>query len=519
MITLLFIFRMVKDMDLRFPFLLLVIVVTLDSSPGFASERIDDTSLDILGAEMDSRPTVRDLERPATVDDARIAVAIKKKFARVSRQLFSSIEVSVKDGVATLKGTAESLWAQERADELAQVIRGVRGVIDRISVGPVGKTQDSTIQEQLEHQFHEDPVVELKDLDISVKRGVVTLKGQMQSWQEKQSALSIAKMVRGVQAVRDALTVHLVEGRTDSVIRKEIVRRYQFDVWVERPEFVKVSVQDGVVTLSGRVRSVYEKHRIAELSRVSGVRDVRIDGVEVMEGTDDPMIRSRRPTPTDEEITDAIQRVLAYDPRLALFDIQPSVEHGIVTLTGTVPFLSIKREAEEDVQHTVGVRDVKNQLTVQTRSSMTDQAIRARIQNAFTHDPVLARFPLSVAVRKGTALLTGTVDSIYERHRAENVSSRIRGVHALQNQIEFATREEEKTDGDIQLDIENQVWWNPYLSEQDIVATVKDGTAILNGSVEHAPQRVIAEQQAFEAGASAVENHLQIKKRVFTPES
>ncbi|WP_447968655.1 BON domain-containing protein [Nitrospira sp. M1] len=507
-------------MYFRLQFCGFVAAVCLSISSGLASERVDDTSIEIPDASVDSRPTVQEGERPATVDDARIAVAIKKKFARVSRRLFASIEVSVKEGVATLKGTAESLWAQERAGELAQVIRGVRGVIDRISVGPVGKTKDSTIQEQLEHQFLEDPVVDLKDLHISVKRGVVTLKGQMQSWQEKQSALNVAKMVKGVQAVRDKLTVHVVEGRADSVIRKEILRRYEFDVWVERPQFVKVSVQDGVVTLRGRVRSVYEKYRVAELARVSGVRDVQADGVEVLEGAyDDPMIRSHRPTPTDADLTEAIQRVLAYDPRLALFDIRISVKHGIVTLTGTVPFLSIKREAEDDVHHTVGVHAVRNQLTVQTSSSPSDQVIRGQILNAFTHDPVLARFSLSVAVRKGTALLTGTVDSIYERHRAENVSSRIRGVHALQNQIEFSTQEEEKTDGDIQLDIENQVWWNPYLSGQDIVATVQNGTAILSGSVEHAPQRVIAEQQAFEAGASAVENRLHVRKRPSLPES
>ncbi|GJL56869.1 MAG: hypothetical protein NPIRA02_40010 [Nitrospirales bacterium] len=498
----------------------LVAAVCVSISSGLASERLNDTRMEIPDASLDSRPTVREGERPATVDDARIAVAIKKKFSRVSRRLFSSIEVSVKEGVATLKGTAESLWAQERAGELAQVIRGVRGVIDRISVGPVGKAQDSTIQEQLEHQFMEDPVVDLKDLDISVKRGVVTLKGQMHSWQEKQSALNVAKMVNGVQAVRDTLTVHLVEGRDDVVIRKEIVRRYAFDVWVERPELVTVHVQNGVVTLRGRVRSVYEQRRVAELARVAGVRDVHVEGVEVVEGVyDDPMIRSHRPTPTDEELTEAIQRVLAYDPRLSLFDIRTAVNQGVVTLRGTVPFLSIKREAEEDVQHTVGVRAVNNHLTVQTTSSLSDQSIRARIQTAFKHDPVLARFPLSVAVRKGTVLLTGTVDSIYERHRAENVSSRIRGVHALQNHIEFATPEEDKTDGDIQLDVENQVWWNPYLSEQDIVATVQDGTAILSGTVEHAPQRIIAEQQAFEAGASAVENRLQVRKRPSTPGS
>jgi hypothetical protein len=48
---------------------------------------------------------------------------------------------------------------------------------------------------------------------------------------------------------------------------------------------------------------------------------------------------------------------------------------------------------------------------------------------------------------------------------------------------------------------------------QDIVATVQGGKATLKGFVDHAPQRTIAEQQAFEAGASVVDNRLQVKKR------
>ena len=502
-----------------FQFTVLTALLCFTIPLGVASDGVKAKRVDIPEAAADSRPDVADEVRPNAVNDARIAVAIKKKLARVGRRSFASIDVSVKDGVATLKGTADSLWAQQRASELAQLIRGVRGVIDRISVGPVGTNNDSAIKKHLEHLFRDDPVVELKDIHIDVMRGVVTLKGQVQSWQEKQSALKFAKMVKGVQAVQDALTVQYVKGRGDSGIRKEIVRRFEFDVWVEKPHLVKVRVQEGRVTLSGQVRSAYEKRRVAELAWVRGVRDVNAGGVDVVEGDHDPMLRTNRPTPTDQALTDAIQRVLSYDPRVAPFNIQLSVENGVVTIQGTVPFLSIKREAEEDVQHTVGVRAVQNQLTVRASSSHGDEAIRVRIVKAFTHDTVLERYPLSVVVRKGTVLLTGTVQSIYERNRAENMASRIRGVQTIENHIVFATKKDKKADVDIQLDIENQVWWNPYLAKQDIVATVKNGKAILSGSVEHAPQKVIAEQQAFEAGASEVENRLKIRKRPVFPES
>ncbi|MFZ1747485.1 MAG: BON domain-containing protein, partial [Nitrospirales bacterium] len=80
------------------------------------------------------------------------------------------------------------------------------------------------------------------------------------------------------------------------------------------------------------------------------------------------------------------------------------------------------------------------------------------------------------------------------------------------NHISFSNPEIEKTDWEIQLDFENQVWWSPFLSSQDIVATVEDGKATLSGSVQHMHQRLMAEQQAFEAGASIVINQLRVGK-------
>ena len=480
-------------------FFIIPVVVWFTLSGEIASGRLENIPDDDL------------LDRnPEHIDDARLAVAIKHQLARVGGNAFSSIEVSVKDGVATLRGTADSLWIQQRARELSQVIRGVRGVIDRISVGPVGSTTDASLEKYLEAAFFDDPVVELRDIHLEVKRGHVTLEGRVQSWQEKQTAVNVAKMVKGVREVRDSLVVRFVNGRADSDIRKEVARRFDFDVWIESPHLLQVHVQKGKVSLSGQVRSVYEKNHVGDLAWVEGVREVDASEIEVVGMSRDPMIRDRRPMPTDQEIAAAIRMVLDYDPRVSPFKIHVAVNNGSVILQGQVPFLSIKREAEQDAKNTVGVLSVNNQLTVQGNSSLTDRNIGTRIQALFSRHSVLEKFPLHASVRKGTVVLAGTVNSIYERNLAENVASKIRGVDSIQNHIVFSTKEEEKTDWEIQLDIENQIWWSAFLSEQDIVATVQDGKATLTGSVEYDHQRLIAEQQAFEAGASVVMNRLRV---------
>ncbi|GJL68613.1 MAG: hypothetical protein NPIRA06_12480 [Nitrospirales bacterium] len=462
-----------------------------------AAEDVENTA-EVTGKEVEK------------VQDIGIAVAIKNRLSRVNRQTFSSIEVSVKDGIATLTGTADSLWIQQRATELSQAIRGVRGVIDRITVGPVGTTDDSGLKKHLEYLFLEDPVVERDDIHVDVVKGIVTLKGRVHSRQEKRTALNLAKMVQGIREVRDLLKVENVRDRPDSILREEITHRLAFDVWVVNPSLLHVQVEKGRAILTGQVESVYEKSRIAELAWVESVRDVDVSGLTINWVSPDPMMRTQRPMFTDRAISNAIQKVLAYDRRVAPFGISVTVKDGTVTLKGSVPFLSIRREAEQNANNTVGVQAVNNLINVRSKTTPKDSVIQARLFAAFSRNPVLEPFSLGGSVKKGAVLLTGTVDSIYERNHAENVASRIRGVKSLTNHISFSRPEVEKTDWEIQLDFENQVWWSPFLSSQDIVATVEDGQATLSGSVQHMHQRLLAEQQAFEAGASIVINRLRV---------
>lgn len=449
-------------------------------------------------------------DAPEELTDSRIAVAIKQKLAGAGQKAFASIDVSVKDGVAILTGTADSLWTQHRARELPQFIRGVRGVIDRLSVGPVESKDDSAIKQHLEQMYVEDPVVERSDIHVTVTRGVVTLEGEVQSWQEKQSALNLAKMIKGVHEVRDALTVHVNLERSDSVLREEIAERLRFDVWVESPDALTVRVRDGWATIGGQVGNAFEKSRVEELAWIEGIRGVNARDVTVYPTMPDPMLRPHRPSLSNREIAESVQKVFSYDRRVSPFDIHVSVKNGIVTLQGQVPFLFIKRQVEQDAHHTVGVNGILNLIQVWSKTSLSDADIHARLNTVFSRDPILHTFAIEASVRDGAVLLTGTVDSIYERNHAENVASRVPGINSLLNEMVFSKPEAEKTDWEIQLDIENQIWWSPLLSEQDIVATVTDGKATLTGSVHHIHQRVMAEQQAYEAGAAEVINRLRV---------
>lgn len=499
-------FRSMGGMNLLGYIAVMPLVLAFFCGNGITAEDVENTA-EVTGEEVEK------------VQDIGIAVAIKSRLSRVDRKSFSSIEVSVKDGIVTLTGTAVSLWTRQRATELPQAIRGVRGVIDRISVGPLGTINDSALKEQLEHLFLEDPVVERDDFHVDVAKGVVTLRGRVHSRQEQHTALNLAKMVKGIREVRDFLKVESVPDRPDSILKEEITHRLAFDVWVVNPSILNVQVEKGRAVLTGQVGSVYERGRIAALAWVEGVREVDVSGITVNWVSPDPMMRNQRPLYTDREISNAIQAVLAHDHRVAPFGIQVSVKQGTVVLKGTVPFLSIKREAEQNANNTVGVRSVNNLISVDSNATSQDADIQARLFAEFARDPVLEHFTLGGLVKKGAVLLTGTVDSIYERNHAENVASRIRGVKSLTNHISFTNPEIEKTDWEIQLDFENQVWWSPFLSSQDIVATVEDGKATLSGSVQHMHQRLIAEQQAFEAGASIVLNRLQVGTSLTSPES
>jgi osmotically-inducible protein OsmY len=89
------------------------------------------------------------------------------------------------------------------------------------------------------------------------------------SWQEKQLCLLVAKGVIGVKEVKSDIQVAQKSKRPDDEIRADIERRLAYDVWID-DALIDVKVLRGEVILSGIVGSLTEKTRAFRFAWVSG---------------------------------------------------------------------------------------------------------------------------------------------------------------------------------------------------------------------------------------------------------
>jgi len=166
------------------------------------------------------------------------------------------VDVETAEGIVTLEGRVNHLLAKERAEEVAALVKGVRGIVNRIDVTPEPRS-DSSIRLDVNDALLWDPAVEAAQVDVEVDRAVVTLEGAVDSWAERTLAADVTKGVIGVREVHNELTVQQSGDRSDEDIAEEVRRRLTNDVGVDAA-LIDVSVNDGEVTLSGAVGSACE---------------------------------------------------------------------------------------------------------------------------------------------------------------------------------------------------------------------------------------------------------------------
>jgi len=66
---------------------------------------------------------------------------------------------------------------------------------------------DDLVTSMIQAKFFQDPEVKARDIDVSTRNGVVTLRGEVASAAERAQALRLARETQGVQRVEDALRI------------------------------------------------------------------------------------------------------------------------------------------------------------------------------------------------------------------------------------------------------------------------------------------------------------------------
>jgi osmotically-inducible protein OsmY len=140
---------------------------------------------------------------------------------------------------------------------------------------------------------------------------------------------------------------------------------------------------------------------------------------------------------TDAQIQQAVLAELGWDTRVKPTEIGVSVEHGIVTLTGTVESFAKKLAARDAAHRVAGVLDVADDIEVRIPSvfSRTDADIAAAVRRALEWDTFVHDRKVRSTVADGWVTLEGTLDTLFEREDAEKVIRRLMGVRGVINNI------------------------------------------------------------------------------------
>jgi hyperosmotically inducible protein len=205
---------------------------------------------------------------------------------------------------------------------------------------------------------------------------------------------------------------------------------------------VRVTVNDGVVTLSGQVARYSDKqdadNKAHHRKDVVAVRNT----IDVMggEGISDQALREK------------LGKALVYDRvgygTTVYNNITLQVQNGVVTIGGTVYGPSDKDSAISLVSNTVGVRDVIDNLEVAPLSPMDDR-IRVAEARAIYGFPSLNRYALDpaktirITVVNGHVTLNGVVDSKGDRDTAGIRANGVPGVFSVTNNLEIAGQKRE----------------------------------------------------------------------------
>ena len=143
-----------------------------------------------------------------------------------------------------------------------------------------GGMSDSWVTSKTKIALFADDRVKGRQVHVETKDGVVMLRGKVDSPEAKSAALEIAKGIEGVKNVKNELQVVAPSQRSevaadDKVVAKNVQSKFKADPQLKN---VKVEVNQGVVSLSGEVKSIDASAKASEVARsVAGVRSVKND--------------------------------------------------------------------------------------------------------------------------------------------------------------------------------------------------------------------------------------------------
>ena len=187
--------------------------------------------------------------------DKQLREAVIQQIEWAPEIISQDISVSAKDHAVTLTGFVHSYAEKVAAERAAKSVYGVQAVANDIEVKPMTRT-DPEIARDIVQMLKIDVTVPDERIKVSLQNGFVTLEGTTDWRYQRDNAEACARKVNGVRGVNNKLEVKPKVSTTEVKTKIEEALRRSAEVDARR---ITVSAQDGAVTLSGNVRSWFER--------------------------------------------------------------------------------------------------------------------------------------------------------------------------------------------------------------------------------------------------------------------
>jgi osmotically-inducible protein OsmY len=194
-----------------------------------------------------------------------------------------------------------------------------------------------------------------EDVDVDVRPdGTVELMGDVATYYDKLNVYKIVSKINGVKKISNQIAVNTPK-LPNNLVKQNIVQEIELVNSIYEPDQIEVSVDNGMVLLKGKVSFNREKHMAETVaSWQKGVRGV-VNQIKVL---------PKKKVKSDDHLKTVLKRVM--EDQFPLEDnVNFTINDGVVTVSGTARTVWAKDEIEDVFESIMGVKKVKNNLTVE----------------------------------------------------------------------------------------------------------------------------------------------------------
>ncbi len=218
----------------------------------------------------------------ASETDERIEATAKKSYVFKTYLKDDSVKVVSKNGLVTLTGTVQSEANKTLAQDTVEGLPGVTAVDNRLKIKGESHVErsDGWLSTKVKSSLLFHRSVSATKTEVTVRDGIVTLRGEAANQAQKELTTEYAKDIEGVKEVRNEMTVAATEARPAETLGEKIddasitaqVKASLFSHRSTSALKTKVETVNGVVTVSGIAKNAAEKDLVTKLvADVKGV--------------------------------------------------------------------------------------------------------------------------------------------------------------------------------------------------------------------------------------------------------